>query len=88
MLWLAAGDPRIKAGYGIDPVDNTDMTPVSLRYPSAVAALNGTGLPMGVTGASRSTRCNPASANYQVRGMIPRNPNAAFQIIVACGRSY
>ena len=43
------------------------MTPVGPDYPSAVAALNGTGLPMGFTGASRSSMCNPKSANYQAR---------------------
>lgn len=57
----------MKAAYGVDPVDNTDMTPVGPAYPSAIAALAGTGLPMGFTGASRTSMCNPRTANYQVR---------------------
>ena len=59
-------DARVTAGYGVDPVDNTAMTPVSPQYPSAVAALMGTGLSMGFTGASWTSVCNPASANYEV----------------------
>ena len=66
-LLPTAADSRVKAAYGVDPVDNTDMTPVGPAYPSAVAALNGTGLPMGFTGATRTSMCNPKSANYQAR---------------------
>ena len=45
------------------------MTPVGPKYPSGVAALNGTGLAMGFTGATRTSLCNPASANYQARAV-------------------
>ena len=60
------GDRRVKAAYLVDPVDNTSQTPESPAYPSAVRALRAAGLPVGITGASIASSCNPTDANHLV----------------------
>ena len=65
-LFPHAGDRRVKAAYLVDPVDNTRQTPESPAYPSAIRALRAAGLPVGITGASITSSCNPADANHQV----------------------
>eukprot|EP00210_Caulerpa_lentillifera_P003293 g3144.t1 len=54
-----------KSMFLIDPVDNvSQFTPVSGRYPSAVAALKKGNYKLGVAGSCVGGMCNPASANY------------------------
>ena len=62
-----ADNPRVRAAYLIDPVDNTRFTPVSAEYPSAVRALRRAGRPVGITGAGVVGRCNPKGCNFKVR---------------------
>ncbi len=60
-----AADPRVKAGYAIDPVDWSFNASLGPSFPSALAALSGSGLAMGLTGASSSGLCNPEWLNHQ-----------------------
>ena len=61
-----ADRPRqIRAAALIDPVDNTDFTPESADYPSAVRALRRAGRPLAITGAGVVGRCNPPGSNFQ-----------------------
>lgn len=57
---------QVKAAYLIDPVDNTDFTPESADYPSAIRALLQSGQPVGISGAGIVGRCNPNGSNYKV----------------------
>lgn len=62
-----ATSPAVKAGYLIDPVDNTIFSPESALYPSAVKAL-AAATPRrvaGVSGAKIPSLCNPPDANYE-----------------------
>ncbi|CAL8467607.1 g7145 [Coccomyxa elongata] len=60
-----ANRAQVKAAYLIDPVDNTDFTPESADYPSAVRALLQSGQPVAITGAGIIGRCNPNGSNYK-----------------------
>lgn len=66
-FYAFADRAQIKAGYLIDPVDNTDFTRESADYPSAVRALLQSGQAVGITGAGIVGRCNPNGSNYKVR---------------------
>ena len=61
----------------IDPVDNTDFTPESADYPSAVRALRGAGRPLAITGAGVVGRCNPPGSNYKA----PPRPAWTFRVL-------
>ena len=64
---------QVKAAYLIDPVDNTDFTPESADYPSAIRALLQSGQPVGISGAGIVGRCNPNGSNYKARAENPAN---------------
>lgn len=61
----AGKQSRARAAYLIDPVDVTQFSPVSADNPSAAAALQQAGRPVGITAASIIGSCNPASGGYQ-----------------------
>lgn len=63
---MHVGSQGIKAAFLVDPVDNTQETPEGPDYPSAAKALQVTGRPVAMCGASIIGSCNPAGSNWQV----------------------
>ncbi|KAK9817550.1 hypothetical protein WJX74_004164 [Apatococcus lobatus] len=61
-----AGNPRVKAAYLIDPVDNVArVSPEGPLYPNAAKALTACGRRIGIAGASILGSCNPAGSNWK-----------------------
>jgi hypothetical protein len=66
---------KVKAWFGLDPVD-VDFT----GSPSALPDIGTIGIPLGFAGATVSSNCSPADANYQVYYAAASPPAVAVSI--------
>ena len=64
LIFSASGNGAVKAGWLIDPIDESAFAPISKENPSGVAALRASGKAIGVEGAGIKSSCNPPAGNY------------------------